>query len=39
LRDTIVGFDTEGFKQDETHERGALRHRQREVPPKESPSG
>jgi DNA-binding PadR family transcriptional regulator len=38
LRDTIVGFDTESFKQDKTHERGALRRRHREVPPPERPS-
>ena len=30
LRDTIVGFDTEGFRQDETHMRGPLRRRHRE---------
>jgi DNA-binding PadR family transcriptional regulator len=29
LRDTIVGFDTERFKQDETRSRGPLRRRQR----------
>jgi DNA-binding PadR family transcriptional regulator len=29
LRDTIVGFDTESFKQDETRSRGPLRRRQR----------
>jgi hypothetical protein len=29
LRDTIVGFDTESFKQDETRRRGPLRRRQR----------
>jgi DNA-binding PadR family transcriptional regulator len=30
LRDTIVGFDTEGFKRDDTRTRGSLRRRQRE---------
>jgi len=30
LRDTIVGFDTESFKQDDTRKRGPLRRRQRE---------
>jgi DNA-binding PadR family transcriptional regulator len=29
LRDTIVGFDTESFRQDETRRRGPLRRRQR----------
>jgi DNA-binding PadR family transcriptional regulator len=29
LRDTIVGFDTESFRQDETRTRGPLRRRQR----------
>jgi DNA-binding PadR family transcriptional regulator len=29
LRDTIVGFDTESFKQDETRQRGPLRRRPR----------
>jgi DNA-binding PadR family transcriptional regulator len=29
LRDTIVGFDTESFKQDETRRRGPLRRRPR----------
>jgi hypothetical protein len=28
LRDTIVGFDTEGFSRDDTRKRGALRRRQ-----------
>lgn len=30
LRDTIVGFDAEGFKRDDTRKRGPLRRRQRE---------
>jgi DNA-binding PadR family transcriptional regulator len=30
LRDTIVGFDTESFKRDDTRKRGPLRRRQRE---------
>jgi len=35
LRDTIVGFDTEGFRQDDTHERGAVRHRHSDLPRRE----
>jgi DNA-binding PadR family transcriptional regulator len=30
LRDTIVGFDTESFKRDDTRKRGPLRRRQRD---------
>ena len=30
LRDTIVGFDTEGFKQDLSRKRGPLRRRRSE---------
>ncbi len=30
LRDTIVGFDTESFKRDDTRNRGPLRRRQHE---------
>jgi hypothetical protein len=30
LRDTVVGFDTEGFKRDDTRDRGPLRRRRRD---------
>jgi DNA-binding PadR family transcriptional regulator len=37
LRDTIVGFDTEAFKHDDTRSRGPLRRRHRDYPSPPNP--